>query len=109
MSPRRSESTWQEVSHIVAAFEALQKAVARSADPQVRAFAEPLLQGLLPGRQAVAAGRDARWPTGLLTGLRQGGREIPHLIEMLPEDERRQAIAQIDAAGGIWVRSLITD
>lgn len=104
---RRSEATWQEVVHLVAAFEAIQHALARTSDPQLRAYAEPLALGLRAGQAAVAAGRDGAWPPGLLAGLRQGGRELPHFVEALPDAERAVASAEMEAAGGPWLAALM--
>jgi hypothetical protein len=105
--PRRSDATWQEVVHLIAAFEALHAAFARTADAGVRAYAAPLADGLRAGRTAVAAGRDGTWPAGLLAGLRQGGRELPHVLAVLPVDERAQAAREVNAAGGPWLSALI--
>jgi hypothetical protein len=105
--PRRSDATWQEVVHIVAAFEALQAAFARTADTSARAYAEPLAAGLRAGREAVAAGRDGVWLPGLVAGLRQGGRDLPYVLALLPEAERVRAAEEVDAAGGPWLVALI--
>ncbi len=104
---RRTEAVWQEVTHLVAAFEAAHAALAQSSDPELRAYAEPLAQGLRAGQAAVAAGQSGTWPAGLLTGLRQGAREIPMLVAMLPESERAGAAQAIELAGRTWLVALI--
>ena len=103
----RSDAVWQEVVHLVAAFEALHAAVSQSSVAELRAYAAPLAEGLREGQAAVAAGRDGAWPPGLLTGLRQGARELPMFVAMLPESERPAAAQAIEQAGGTWVVALI--
>lgn len=98
---------WQEVVHLVAAFEALHAALAQSSVAELSAHAELLAEGLREGKAAVAAGRDGAWPPGLLTGLRQGGRDLPMLVAMLPESERFVAAQAIEQAGGTWIVALI--
>lgn len=105
---RRTEATWQEVVHLVAAFEAVQAGFARSKHAEARTSALHLAQGLETGRAAIAAGRDGQWPPGLVAGLRQGGRELPYLLLLLPDDERPAAVAAISEAGGVWLADLIT-
>lgn len=106
--PRRTESTWQEAQALLAAHEALLAAFRRSAEPSVNSYAEPLARGVSSGRAVLDTGREARWPAGLLSGFRQGAREIRHFVAMLPEGERSMATAEIEAAGGVWYRGLIS-
>lgn len=103
----RSEATWNEVQHLVAAFEALLEGVRRSADPACREAARSLEQGLTSHRNAVASGQHARWPVGLRTGLRQGAREIPIFLSRLPADERERVTKEVFAAGGRWLAALL--
>ncbi len=103
----RSEAVWQEVVHLVAAFEALLTALDRMGDSSARELARLLGDGMRSGREAVAAGRDGAWPVGLLAGLRQGARDLPNVLALLPEHERAVAAAEVDAAGGSWLAALV--
>ena len=103
----RSELVWQEVQHLVAAFRALVSAYRRSADSRCLDLVPSLEAGVAPHQAALAAGRDADWPAGLRLGLRQGAREILHLLISLPIDERTRAFGEIMDAGGPWIRQLL--
>ena len=105
--PTRSEAVWQEAQHLVAAFQALIDAYRRSRDPHAIESVTSLELALAPHLKAIASGRDAKWPTGLRVGLRQGAREILHLILTLPASERAKAFDKIIDAGGPWLRQLL--
>ena len=107
--PKRSEAVWEEVQHLVAACQALIDAYRRSADPRAVESVSSLEVGLAPHLEAIASGRDAKWPAGLRVGLRQGAREILHLLLRLPADERAKAFDEIIDAGGPWLRQLLFD
>jgi hypothetical protein len=104
---KRSEAVWQEVQHLVSAFRALINAYQRSAAPHAAEAVPSLQVGLAPHVAAIASGRDGRWPAGLRQGLRQGAREILHLLGGLPADERSKAFDDIVDAGGPWLRQLL--
>ncbi|MFL5539408.1 MAG: hypothetical protein ACJ8J0_10470, partial [Longimicrobiaceae bacterium] len=53
---RSSDSAWREFTHLVAAFEAFQRAFAHSNEPGVHVYAALLDQGLAPDRAALEAG-----------------------------------------------------
>jgi len=105
--PKRSEAVWQEVQHLVAAFHALVNAYRRSTDSRALDLVPSLEAGAAPHEAAVAAGRDGDWPAGLRLGLRQGAREILHLLTSLPLDERTKAFDEVIDAGGPWLRELL--
>jgi len=105
--PKRSEASWLELTHLVAAFEALLAGFRQSADASARARAEALEFGLAPSRTALAAGPAGKWPAALLVGVREGARELPMLLASLPPTERRAVAIEVEQAGGRWLTDLI--
>jgi hypothetical protein len=105
--PKRSEASWLELTHLVAAFEACQAGFRRSADADARAQAEALESGLAPAQAALDAGPGGVWPAGLLAGMREGARELPMLLTGLPRNERRAVAIEVERAGGRWLTELL--
>lgn len=105
--PQRTDAVWQEAIHLIAAYEALQRVFARSSSPTVQGYARSLAEGRHHHDAVLAAGQNGRWPAGFLAGLREGAREMPYLLAVVPESERAAAIEEVAAAGGMWLADLV--